>query len=165
MNKNGYVNGILAAILLTLPVGSVYAFSLFSAGMAEACNVSMQMIQYAFSLSIFFLGMGAAFFGPIVEKNPSKAGFIASTLYVVGMGMVSVGLKLGNYWMVLIGYGFFNGIGQGISYLSPVKALIMWFPKHKGIAAAISIVSFGLGSTFTSFANLSATSSVYSLFL
>ena len=147
MNKNGYVNGILAALLLTLPVGSVYAFSLFASGMAEACNVSLQMMQYAFSLSIFFLGMGAAFFGPIVEKNPSKAGFIASTLYVVGMGLVSIGLKLGNYWMVLIGYGFFNGIGQGISYLSPVKALILWFPKHKGIAAAISIVSFGLGST------------------
>lgn len=147
MRTNGFLNGIVAAILLTLPVGSVYSFSLFAPMFANACNVSMQLIQYAFSLSIFFLGMGAAFFGPIVEKNPNKAGYIATTLYTIGMGLVSIGLKLGNYWLVLIGYGFFNGIGQGISYLSPVKALIMWFPKHKGIAAAISIVSFGLGST------------------
>ena len=144
---NGWKNGILAAILLTLPVGSVYAFSLFAPGMAEACNVSMQMIQYAFSLSIFFLGMGAAFFGPIVEKNPSKAGYIAATLYAAGMGAVAIGLKISSYPLVLIGYGVLNGLGQGIAYLAPVKALILWFPKHKGLAAAVSIVSFGLGST------------------
>lgn len=147
MKTNGWLNGILAAIMLTLPVGSVYAFSLFAPGMAEACNVSMQMIQYAFSLSIFFLGMGAAFFGPVVEKNPSKAGFIAASLYAAGMGIVSFGLKLEDYHLVLIGYGVLNGLGQGIAYLAPVKALILWFPKHKGIAAAVSIVSFGLGST------------------
>ena len=144
---NGWKNGILAAILLTLPVGSVYAFSLFAPGMAEACNVSMQMIQYAFSLSIFFLGMGAAFFGPVVEKNPSKAGYIAATLYTAGMGAVAIGLKISSYPLVLIGYGVLNGLGQGIAYLAPVKALILWFPKHKGLAAAVSIVSFGLGST------------------
>lgn len=147
MKVNGLVNGIIAAVLLTLPVGSVYAFSLFAPSMADACHVTLSQMQYAFSLSIFFLGMGAAFFGPIVEKNPSKAGFIASTLYVLGMGAVSAGLKLGNYMLVLVGYGVLNGLGQGIAYLAPVKALIMWFPKHKGIAAAISIVSFGLGST------------------
>ena len=25
--------------------------------------------------------------------------------------------------------------------------MLLWFPKHKGLAAAVSIVSFGLGST------------------
>lgn len=150
-NKNGWLNGIVAAILLTLPVGSVYAFSLFSSGMVEACGVSMQLVQYAFSLSIFFLGMGAAFFGPIVEKNPSRAGYIAATLYAAGMGTTAIGLKIGSYPLLLIGYGLLNGLGQGIAYLSPVKALIMWFPKHKGLAASVSIVSFGLGSTLCTF--------------
>lgn len=148
MKTNGWFNGIFASLLLTLPVGSVYAFSLFAPSMAEACNVSLKMIQYAFSLSIFFLGMGAAFFGPIVEKNPSKAGYLAATLYAAGMGSVAAGLKLGSYPLVLVGYGVLNGLGQGIAYLAPVKALILWFPKHKGLAAAVSIVSFGLGSTF-----------------
>lgn len=145
--KNGWLNGIVAALLLTLPVGSVYAFSLFAAKMAEACNVSMSLMQYAFSLSIFFLGMGAAFFGPIVEKNPGKAGRIAACLYTAGMGATAVGIHWGNYPLVLIGYGVLNGLGQGIAYLAPVKAMILWFPKHKGLAAAIPIVAFGLGST------------------
>lgn len=151
MKNNGFLNGILPAILLTLPVGSVYAFSLFASSMTEACNSTMQYVQYAFSLSIFFLGMGAAFFGPIVEKNPSKAGLIASILYFFGMAFTGVGIHLSYLPLVLFGYGFLNGLGQGIAYLSPVKALMMWFPKHKGLAGSISIVSFGLGSTLCTF--------------
>jgi OFA family oxalate/formate antiporter-like MFS transporter len=149
--KNGIVRGIIPAILLTLPVGSVYAFSIFSPTMAELCHVSLTAMQVAFSLSIFFLGMGAAFFGPIVEKNPGKAGALATLLYLFGFSGTSYGLGVGNYWIVLLSYGVLNGLGQGIAYLSPVKTLMLWFPKHKGLAASVSIVSFGLGSTLCSF--------------
>jgi len=144
---NRWLNGVLPAVLLTMPVGSVYAFSLFSSSFAEACGVSMSMMQWAFSLSIFFLGMGAAFFGPVVEKSPERAGKIASFLFTLGLCTTALGVKWGSYWMVLAGYGVLNGLAQGIAYLSPVKALVLWFPKHKGLAASVSIVSFGLGST------------------
>ena len=151
MKNNGFLNGIVAAVLLTLPVGSVYAFSFFAPEMASICKVTLSKMQLAFSLSIFFLGMGAAFFGPIVEKNPGKAGLIAAILYFFGMGFTGVGLHLASWPLVMFGYGFLNGLGQGIAYLSPVKALMLWFPKHKGLAASISIVSFGLGSTLCTF--------------
>lgn len=151
MKANGFLNGIAAAILLTLPIGSVYAFSFFAPQIAEACNATLQNAQYAFSLSIFFLGIGAAFFGPIVEKNPGKAGLIASILYFFGMAFTGIGIHIASLPLVIFGYGFLNGLGQGIGYLSPVKALMMWFPKHKGLAGSVSIVSFGLGSTLCTF--------------
>ena len=151
MKANGFLNGIVPALLLTLPVGSVYAFSLFAPSIASMCNASMPYVQWAFSLSIFFLGMGAAFFGPIVEKSPGKAGLIAATLYFFGMALTGVGVHLSCMPLVLLSYGVLNGLGQGIAYLSPVKALMMWFPKHKGLAASVSIVSFGLGSTLCTF--------------
>ena len=68
-------------------------------------------MQYAFSLSIFFLGMGAAFFGPIVEKNPGKAGEIAAFLFTTGMAATSIGIHYGFYPLVLLGYGVLNGLG------------------------------------------------------
>ena len=151
MKANGFLNGIAAAILLTLPIGSVYAFSFFAPQIAEACNATLQNAQYAFSLSIFFLGIGAAFFGPIVEKKPGKAGLIASILYFFGMAFTGIGIHIASLPLVIFGYGFLNGLGQGIGYLSPVKALMMWFPKHKGLAGSVSIVSFGLGSTLCTF--------------
>lgn len=143
----GLFHGIVPAILLTLPIGSVYAFSLFSNDMAAACHVQLSQMQIAFSLSIFFLGMGAAFFGSVVEKNPGLAGRIAAVLYAAGMALTGLGIAHGNYWLVLASYGVINGLAQGIGYLSPVKALMLWFPKHKGLAGSVSIVSFGLGST------------------
>lgn len=149
--SNGWLNGILPAVLLTLPVGSVYAFSLFASQISAACGSPAQCVQWAFSLSIFFLGMGAAFFGPVVEKSPSKAGFIAAVLYLLGMSLTGVGVHAASLPLVLAGYGVLNGLGQGIAYLSPVKALMMWFPSHKGLAASVSIVSFGLGSTLCTF--------------
>lgn len=147
MNKDGFLHGILAAILTTLPIGAVYAFSLFSSSMASICGVTLGEIQWVFSLSIFFLGMGAAFGGPIVEKNPKNAILYAMGFFVAGNILTAMGLTFGQFWLVLIGYGLFNGIGQGLGYLSPVKTLMLWFPNHKGLASAVSIVSFGLGST------------------
>ena len=36
------------------------------------------------------------------------------------------------------------GIGLGVGYLTPVKTLMLWFEKNKGLATGISIMGFGL---------------------
>ena len=41
------------------------------------------------------------------------------------------------------------GTGTGIIYISPVKTMMLWFYEHKAIAAALPIISFGLGSTLS----------------
>ena len=142
------LRGIVPAILITLPIGSVYAFSLFSTEMMNILHCSFKEIQIAFSLSIFFLGMGAAFGGSIVEKNINKSALLSAVLFSIGLITTSFGLFIQNIWLIYIGYGVLCGIAQGIGYLTPVKTLLMWFPNHKGLATAISIISFGLGSGF-----------------
>jgi OFA family oxalate/formate antiporter-like MFS transporter len=51
--------------------------------------------------------------------------------------------------MIYLGYGFLIGLGTGVIYISPVKTMMLWFPEHKAIAAALPIISFGLGSTLS----------------
>ena len=143
---NGWRNGILPAVLAALPAGSVYAYPYFSGAFQAICSASPSACSWIFSASIFFLGMGAAFFGPVVEKNPRKSLLLAAVLYLAGMSVSAAGLLSGSYWTVFAGYGVLNGVGQGIAYLSPVKAAMSWFPKRKGLAGASSIVAFGLGS-------------------
>ena len=41
------------------------------------------------------------------------------------------------------------GTGTGVIYISPVKTMMLWFPNAKAIAAAVPIISFGLGSTLS----------------
>ena len=145
--KSKFFKSIFPSILITLPIGSVYAFSLFSTDIATAINCSFKEIQFAFSLSIFFLGMGAAFGGSLVEKNITKSSLLATILFSSGLICTSIGISISNIWLIYLGYGCLCGIAQGIGYLTPVKTLIMWFPNNKGLASAISIISFGLGSS------------------
>lgn len=141
------IHGIIPALFITLPIGSVYAFSLFSSDMANILSCSFKEIQFAFSLSIFFLGMGAAFGGSLVEKNVKVSALISAVLFFVGLICTGLSLYTGQLWLIYLGYGCLCGIAQGVGYLTPVKTLLMWFPKNKGLATAISIVSFGLGSS------------------
>lgn len=143
---NGWRNGILPAVMAAFPAGSVYAYPYFSDAFSTACCVSHQACSWIFSASIFFLGIGAAFFGRAVERNPRKSLFLASVLYFAGMSLTAAGLYAGSFWTVFAGYGVLNGVGQGLAYLSPVKAAMSWFPKSKGLAGSVSIVAFGLGS-------------------
>lgn len=145
--KNGWLNAVAPALLLALPVGSVYAFSCVAEQLAAACAVSIGQMQWAFSLSIFFLGLGAAFFGKLVEKNPARAAAAAAGLFASGTALAGYGASIRSFPLVLLGYGVLNGLGQGVGYLAPVKTLMLWFPKRKALAASISITAFGLGSS------------------
>ena len=57
---------VVPAFLLAVSVGQIYAFTNFSTQIAEHIGETKSAVQFAFSLGIFFLGMGAAFFGKIV---------------------------------------------------------------------------------------------------
>ena len=54
--------------------------------------------------------------------------FAAMCLFCGGWLVGSAGLAMGQYWLVLLGYGVLGGIGWGIGYISPVSTLIKWFP-------------------------------------
>jgi len=149
-----FVRAVLPAFLLAISVGQIYAFTNFSDGIASYLStaenpVSKAQVQFAFSLGIFFLGMGAAFFGKIVERNIRLSTLIGTTLFLSGLLVTQLGVTMKSLGLVYLGYGFLVGTGTGIIYISPVKTMMLWFYEHKAIAAALPIISFGLGSTLS----------------
>ena len=145
---------MLPAFLLAVSVGQIYAFTNFSSEIAryiDAGNVEtvQKHVQFAFSLGIFFLGMGAAFFGKIVEKNIRLSTIIGTVLFLSGLAVTAYGVSEKSLALIYAGYGLLVGLGTGIIYISPVKTMMLWFPEHKAIAAALPIISFGLGSTLS----------------
>ena len=42
------------------------------------------------------------------------------------------------------------GIGLGIGYLTPVKTLMLWFEKQKGLATGLAVAGFGLAKVIAS---------------
>ena len=140
---------IVPAFLLAVSVGQIYAFTNFSTQIAEHIGETKSAVQFAFSLGIFFLGMGAAFFGKIVERNIRLSTIIGTTLFIAGLLVTSLGINMKSLTLIYLGYGFLVGTGTGIIYISPVKTMMLWFPNAKAIAAAVPIISFGLGSTLS----------------
>ena len=143
------MRAVLPAFLLAVSVGQIYAFTNFSSEIAAHIGRTQQQVQWAFSLGIFFLGMGAAFFGKIVEKNIRLSTIIGTTLFLSGLLVTEFGVVSKSLVLVYLGYGFLIGLGTGVIYISPVKTMMLWFPEHKAIAAALPIISFGLGSTLS----------------
>ena len=149
-----FLHAVLPAFLLAVSVGQIYAFTNFSDGIAAYIStadapVTKAQVQFAFSLGIFFLGMGAAFFGKIVEKNIRLSTLIGTTLFISGLLVTELGVCCRSLALIYLGYGFLVGTGTGIIYISPVKTMMLWFYEHKAIAAAVPIISFGLGSTLS----------------
>ncbi|MBR0196814.1 MAG: MFS transporter [Kiritimatiellae bacterium] len=144
-----FIHAILPAFLLAISVGQIYAFTNFSTEIASYIGKTEKQVQFAFSLGIFFLGMGAAFFGKIVEKNIRLSTIIGTTLFISGLCTTAIGISAKSLYTIYAGYGLLVGLGTGIIYISPVKTMMLWFPEHKAIAAALPIISFGLGSTLS----------------
>lgn len=153
-NSSRFTSAVLPAFLLAVSVGQIYAFTVFSDPIArvfaatEAEALALRSsVQFAFSLGIFFLGMGAAFFGKIVERNIRLSTLVGTSLFLAGLLVTSLGIKTHSLALIYIGYGALLGTGTGIIYISPVKTMMLWFPDSKAIAAALPIISFGLGSS------------------
>lgn len=140
---------VLPAFLLAVSVGQIYAFTNFATQIADHIGETKGAVQFAFSLGIFFLGMGAAFFGKIVERNIRLSTITGTAFFVSGLLVTSLGISVKSLSLIYFGYGLLVGIGTGIIYISPVKTMMLWFPNAKAIAAAVPIISFGLGSTLS----------------
>lgn len=146
--SNKWTRAAIPALLIHCSIGTVYCWSTFKEAIATKIGMSTFAVGWAFSLAIFFLGMSAAFAGKMVEKDIHKSSLIACICFTVGMIGTGVAIQFLTGWAALIAiflsYGCIMGIGLGVGYLTPVKTLMLWFDKQKGLATGISIMGFGL---------------------
>ena len=140
-----------AALAVHLSIGQVYAFSVFKNPLLDRFGSSHTSIAVIFSIAIVMLGLSAAFGGRWMERNgPRKAMALSATFWVSGFLIASLGVSLGQLWIVYLGYGVVGGIGLGIGYISPVSTLIKWFPDRPGLATGLAIMGFGGGAMVAS---------------
>lgn len=64
---------------------------------------------------------------------------------VLGVTQVHAGLeeRLLLLWATI---GLIAGVGIGFAYVSPIAALVKWFPKHKGLVSGVAVAGFGFGA-------------------
>jgi MFS family permease len=144
-----------AALSIHLAIGQAYAWSVFknplAATMLQGNPAAGTLTALPFTLGIVMLGVSAAVFGTAVDRNgPRWAMFISMTCFCTGFLVSALGVSIGQYWLVVLGYGVIGGIGLGIGYISPVSTLIKWFPDRPGMATGLAIMGFGGGALIAS---------------
>ena len=148
--KSKWIHGALPALLIHCCIGTVYCWSLLKGDIAGLMKVNVSSIEFAFSLAIFFLGMSAAFGGRFVEKNVRRSSLVSMLCFSGGLLGTIYAITLSSIPLLFLFYGGIMGIGLGLGYLSPVKTLMLWFSKHKGLATGIAISGFGLSKALFS---------------
>jgi MFS transporter, OFA family, oxalate/formate antiporter len=141
----------LSAVGIHISIGSVYAWSNFTAPLKELFGWSDSEVALTFSIAILFLGLSAAFMGHFVEKHgPRKAGLLAAAFFGIGIIGSGLAVNLGSKTLLYFCYGALGGIGLGVGYIAPVSTLVKWFPDRRGLATGLAIMGFGFAAAISS---------------
>ena len=138
---------LLAACLIHISIGSVYAYSTLVLPIINETGWSLFLTTFIFSIAIFFLGTSASFGGKYVEQyGPTKTGILSAILFCVGLLGSGFAISIHNIILMYLFSGVICGMAYGIGYVTPIKCIISWFPESPGISGGACVMSFGFAS-------------------
>jgi len=133
----------LAAIMVQVAIGALYAWSLFNEPIAEAFGVEKDTVVTTYSISLVFFALSTMLSGRIQLKiGPRLTTLMGGFLYTSGILLSSFATSPG---MLYITYGVLAGAGVGFVYVCPLSTLVKWFPSKKGLVTGLATASFAAG--------------------
>ncbi len=138
---------VLLCTLVQLCLGTVYAWSFFQTLLVRQLGWAFTETAIAFSITIFSLGMSAAWAGAALPRlGPQKLAIIGSSMFCGGYVIAGLALHIDSLLLFYLGYGVVGGIGIGLGYVTPVATVAKWYPDRKGLATGIVVMGFGFGA-------------------
>jgi MFS family permease len=150
-----WLQAMVPACIVHFSIGSVYAYSMWTPGMATALGVvansvndwTQSQVLPVFSCSALVLGVTTSQFGSWIEQvGPRKAAALGTVLWTSALATTAVGVHFHSLPLVYGGWGILGGVGWGFMYLSPLSSVLPWFPDKRGLASGITLTSFGCGA-------------------
>lgn len=141
---------LTASCLINLCIGSLYAWSVFAAPMAEYFNSLNGGNLTTANLAIVFtvansVGPITLISGGYINDRLGPRWVIAAGGVIFGGGMFLSGLAKGMP-LLLIGYGLGCGLGMGLVYGCTISNSVKFFPDKRGMIGGIATASYGISS-------------------
>ncbi|MCY4564162.1 MAG: OFA family MFS transporter [Gammaproteobacteria bacterium] len=152
-NRPHLPRSVMALLCTTLQVclGTVYAWSYFQTLLVRQLGWTFTETAWAFSITIFSLGMSAAWAGAALPKmGPRRLALMGSLMFSGGYLIAGLALQIDSLMLFYLGYGVIGGAGIGLGYVTPVATVAKWFPDRKGLATGIVVMGFGVGALLLS---------------
>lgn len=139
----------VAAIVMQLCLGTVYAWSVFKKPLMATHGWGETETQITFMICIGVIGLAAAFGGTLVDKRgPRFVATLGGLLFGGGTMIAGLADQLGSIWLLYLGFGLIAGLGNGFGYVTPIATLIRWFPDKRGLVTGLAVMGFGAGAFF-----------------
>jgi MFS transporter, OFA family, oxalate/formate antiporter len=143
---------VIAAILLQLSTGAVYAWSVFSKALqaAEPFKLSKPEATVPFEVAIGMIFVGSFIGGRLQDRRgPRTVALVGAAIYGIGVILASFARSGDQLWLLVLGYGVLGGFGLGMAYIVPIAMLQKWFPDKRGLITGLAVGGFGFGAVLT----------------
>jgi OFA family oxalate/formate antiporter-like MFS transporter len=143
---------VVAALLLQLSLGAVYAWSVFSSALqkASAFKLTKPEATLPFEVAIGMIFIGTYLGGRIQDRRgPRTVAVIGAVIYGIGVIVASFARNGDQLPLLVIGYGVLAGFGLGLAYIVPIAMLQKWFPDRRGLITGLAVGGFGFGAVVT----------------
>ncbi len=135
---------VAAATAVNLPLGSLYAFSVFLKPMEAMFQASRSDLSFVFALATisFTIGMNLAPRLFALASAPLLVTLCAvSSTLGIALAAAASGLA-----MVMAGYGVLFGLGGGVAYILAQQAVNLMVRRHKGLVNGYIVGLYPLGA-------------------
>ncbi len=142
---------LVAAVLVQLAIGAVYAWSVFSKALQSDAGFGWTKAQASvpFEVAIGMIFLGSYVGGRIQDaRGPRVVALTGGVVYSLGVLLASFATA-DSFWVLVLGYGVVGGFGLGMVYIVPIAMLQKWFPDKPGLITGIAVAGFGFGAVIT----------------
>jgi OFA family oxalate/formate antiporter-like MFS transporter len=135
---------LAAAVALNLPLGTVYAFSVFLRPLEAALAVDRAELSFVFGLAIvaFTCGMNLA---PVLYRWAPAWVLVAGCAAVASIGMVLAASAQGIVQLAF-GYGGLFGLGGGAAYVLLLQGVNLMLSSHRGLVNGFIVSLYPAGA-------------------
>ena len=137
----------LAAVIMQVCLGSVYAWSVFTKPLMALEPWSLTRVSATFTIAMSCLGIGTVVGGAWQDRvGPRVVSTVAGIFYGAGFLIAALATSMHSLLGIYTGYGLFCGLGMGMGYICPVATITKWFPDKRGLMTGAAVMGFGAGA-------------------
>ena len=137
-------SALAAATVMSLPLGSVYAFSVLLAPLEHVLHASRSELASVFGISAVFFAVGANLAPPLFGRVRAPV-LVALTAALSSAGVILAAVAPSLSWLIL-GYGLLFATGGGMAFVVVQQCVNAGAPTRPGLVNGYLVSLFPLGA-------------------
>lgn len=135
---------LVAATLMNLPLGSVYAFSVLLRPIEQELAIARSALSLVFGLATVGFALGSVSAAFLYRVAPAPILVLASAL--AAAGGIALAATASGLAQLLVGYGLVFGTGGGVAYITLQQGVNMLVRRRQGLVNGYIVSLYPMGA-------------------